>query len=77
LNTAMYKNGLLTPSCLERLPRLRAIPPQEVIHFFTLEPAVTSSPQAISVDQPFIGPVPHCVRVNMEQMSHLGGGQHP
>jgi len=54
-----------------------AIGLDKVLHLFPLEPAVPSGAQAIDGKKPLIRPPPHCVGMNMEQVSHLSGGQHP
>lgn len=70
------RNALLRHPRLERLLGLKAILTQEAVQIFTLEPAVAPWPQAISVDQLFVGPLPHRVGMNMEEMSYLSSGQH-
>jgi len=54
-----------------------AIGLDKVLHVFLLEPAVTPGAQAIDRKKPLVRPVPHCVGMNMEQVSHFSGGQHP
>jgi hypothetical protein len=70
------KNGSLLPHRLPRLLRLKVALPQEAVHLFPLEPAVASCPQAISVEQLFVSPLPHCVGMDMEEISYLGSSQH-
>jgi len=49
----------------------------KVLYLFQPKPAVTPGAQAINRKKPIVRPVPHCVGMNMEQVSHLSGGQHP
>jgi len=49
----------------------------KAVFIFMLEPAVASRPQPVGMEQSSIGPVPHCVGMNMKQMSYLGSSQHP
>lgn len=69
-------NGLL-PHLTRVATAAKVTLPQEAVHIFPLEPAVASCPQAISVEQFSVGPLPHCVGMNMEETSYLSSGQHP
>ena len=53
-----------------------AIGLNKALHIFPLKPAVTPGAQAISKKKLSVRPTPHGVGMNMEELSHLSGGQH-
>jgi len=62
--------------CCHRLELLwfAVIVSDKAFHVLKFEPAVVPRPQAIATEQPLVSPLPHCVGMNMQKLSHLGGG---
>ena len=58
-------------------PPIVAIKLDKSLQVFPLKPAVTPGAETTGSKESFVRPVPHRVGMNMQQVSHLTGGQHP
>jgi len=60
-----------------RLPSVVAIRLDKALQVFSLKPAVSSGAKTGYREESFVRPMPHRIGMNVQQVSHLSGGQHP
>ena len=59
------------------LPPIVAIKLDKSLQVFPLKPAVSSGAETGDRKESFVRPMPHRIGMNVQQVSHLSGGQHP